>query len=506
MKSLTKIYRVILLTSLILWIVSCKPTYLFIAENHLGEFINKEELTLPSSFKLTEKIEEATMILTVDEVFSQKDEHTPERYTLSRVCYAPALPYWDQRHSIEFDKIKGLQIDNRLPDKIEKDSGVKILPFEKVKLPWKAVAVDKFLPSEREYKLYRDVFFTLEAKKKINQRRLNELQEWAAMLSLLNQEKLLAQDEDIFWLGGVGDILPIRGVDRLLLNNKNGIELVFTDVLPILQKQDFLIGNLETAVTTHPTPLKKTYTFKANPRVLPELKKAGFDYFTLTNNHAYDYGEQGFRDTLKYLSQNSIPTSGVGLNIDEAFVPFSVDFPQRETRLKIMSLGSFPIERSGFNGQRDAAATESRPGMLWHTEETLKNFKEIFSEKEFFNIVSIHAGAEYSARPGNAIKKIMQSHIDNGANLVLGHHPHVLHGIEVYNGGLIVYSMGNFIFSGMGGMKNAEESIVVTIGLVENEIKYLNYYPVKINDKVIELDRGSIGSRFEKMSRELYFD
>ena len=230
----------------------------------------------------------------------------------------------------------------------------------------------------------------------------------------------------------------------------------------------------------------KTFTFKFHKEVLEPLKKAGFDYLMLTNNHCYDYGEQGFKDTLAAFEEYKVPTSGVGYNADEArkFYHTTVN----GTKLAIISCGAFPTERTGFNGATMASATETRAGILWRDEAMLEDIKKEKAEGNFV-IVNVHGGVEYMKTPTESQRALYESFIDAGADAVFGSHPHVVQPTEYYKNGVIVYSLGNFIFNEMGYMAGfgAQDTEVVRLGLDDGKIVYTEIYPAKINGPTVDL-------------------
>ena len=294
-----------------------------------------------------------------------------------------------------------------------------------------------------------------------------------------------AENKTLF-LSVVGDIMVERGVQEILLNEEGGLEKVFGKTLNLLQGSDFAIGNLEGAVTEATKRWPKTFTFKFHKEVLEPLKKAGFDYLMLTNNHCYDYGEQGFKDTLAAFEEYKVPTSGVGYNADEArkFYHTTVN----GTKLAIISCGAFPTERTGFNGATMASATETRAGILWRDEAMLEDIKKEKAEGNFV-IVNVHGGVEYMKTPTESQRSLYESFIDAGADAVFGSHPHVVQPTEYYKNGVIVYSLGNFIFNEMGYMAGfgAQDTEVVRLGLDDGRIVYTEIYPAKINGPTVDL-------------------
>lgn len=292
--------------------------------------------------------------------------------------------------------------------------------------------------------------------------------------------------DNVGFVAAVGDIMVERGVQDILIEDKDGLEKVFGTTLPILQNNDITIGNLEGAVTESTAKSYKSFTFKFHKEVLPELKKAGFNYLMQTNNHCYDYGEEGFRDSLAALEEYGIPTSGSGYTYDEAkkFYHTTVN----GMKFAIISCGAFPVERTGFNGEKTATATDTRAGILWQNEEL---FEEIKKEKAASNfvIVNAHAGTEYSRSPSKSQRELYERFIDSGADVVFGSHPHVLQPTEWYNGKVIVYSLGNFIFNEMQDFASygALDTEIVRLGVVNGKTVYTEIYPAKINGTSVAL-------------------
>ena len=291
---------------------------------------------------------------------------------------------------------------------------------------------------------------------------------------------------EVVTIASVGDIMVARGVQEILIEKEDGLEKVFEDTLPILKSADFTIGNLEGVVTDSTKNAIKTYTFKFKKAVLPKLKEAGFDYLMQTNNHCYDYGETGFKDTLSALEEYKIPSSGIGKNLKEAKKFYHTTI--KGLPVSVISCGAFPVERSGFNGEKTATATDKRAGILWQSDELLEQVKK---EKEagYFVIVNVHGGEEYHFTPSKKQRKFYEALCDNGADVVFGSHPHVLQPTEWYGSSLIVFSMGNFIFNGMEGMNGGTDSEIVKIGVLDGRIAYVEQYPAKIKNNGVKLKK-----------------
>ena len=307
----------------------------------------------------------------------------------------------------------------------------------------------------------------------------------------------------IRWIAGVGDLMVQRGIqDILIAREERGLELIFNDTLPLLQKQDFLMGNLEGAVTTGGTPVPKSYNFRFSPRVLPWLQAAGFNYLSLTNNHCYDYGEKGFTDTLDNLAAYNLATSGAGRTPDEAYAPYETKVA--DFHLKVLSVGAYPREKNGFDGRSQAGVSEDRAGIIFSGPEALQSIRD-FSGRESIDVIMVHGGEEWSRTPSEEQKSFYRACIDAGADLVIGHHPHVLQGMEYYRGGLIAYSLGNFLFPGMYVMPYAEETVILSVGFIGDRPVYVRPWPVRIDNREIRLEKevGKILPRFLELTEKL---
>lgn len=185
---------------------------------------------------------------------------------------------------------------------------------------------------------------------------------------------------------------------------------------------NLLVANLEGPITSFRASTQKSISFGFDPAVVPVLKKYGFDLLSLANNHGNDQGKQGLADTRKYLDQAGIGHFGDPLREDSSFVA-------------IREVGGMDIAFVGFN------LTDHRVDDTVLTK-TIQNARASAD----LVVVFVHWGAEYSRYPTNQQKEWGKLFIDSGADVVVGHHPHVVETVEVYNNHPIFYSLGNFIF------------------------------------------------------------
>ena len=284
-------------------------------------------------------------------------------------------------------------------------------------------------------------------------------------------------------LEAVGDIMLARTVGRKVLSE--GPQVVFAGVQAALDGADVLVGNLECAITAGGSSQSKSYTFASPPETAKALALAGFDVLSLANNHAMDFGKVGLTDTIKYLSENGIASSGVGLNALQAHQPVILD--RNGLRLAFLSYVNVPVENGGFDA-RTWIATASQPGIAWAYPDQIKTDVTAAKKEADVVVVLLHSGYEITAIiPGISQEQRSAAHaaIDAGAALVIGSHPHFLQPIETYHGGLIAYSLGNFVFDDYLGIAN--NSINLHVVLTRTGYQSFDWIPVQIIDGLPEM-------------------
>ncbi|KKI94194.1 capsular biosynthesis protein [Bacillus sp. SA1-12] len=200
----------------------------------------------------------------------------------------------------------------------------------------------------------------------------------------------------------------------------NGLDYFIEGLNGIFQKDDLTTVNLETTLTNATTRADKKFTFKGDPSYAKILEQGGIEAVNLANNHIYDYLEEGFEDTISSLNKEKIGYFGY----DHQFV----------TTIKGVKIGAL-----GYEGWEDTPEIRNK------VEADINSMREDGVE---LVLVHYHWGTERQYVPNDSQKSLARFTIDSGADLILGHHPHVVQGIEEYNGKFIVYSLGNFMFGG----------------------------------------------------------
>ena len=223
---------------------------------------------------------------------------------------------------------------------------------------------------------------------------------------------------------------------------ENGIyDCISPELIELMKEADIMCLNNEFTYSTGGTPLKgKAYTFRAHPSRVEILKEMGVDIVSLANNHAYDYGPQSLIDTMATLKEAGISYVGAGHNIDEAMEPayFEVDGKT------IAYVAASRAEKNKMTPQ----ATMDSPGILrcYDTELFVETIKEAKINADYV-IAYVHWGTEYSYELEEVQLSTGREYLDAGADIIIGAHPHILQGIEYYNGKPIVYSLGNYWFN-----------------------------------------------------------
>jgi len=257
-----------------------------------------------------------------------------------------------------------------------------------------------------------------------------------------------AKDRTMFAFGG--DVMMGRRFNKpyfedSILIAKQTAEQDTKDVVkhmkPYMSLADFAVVNLETQIAANEPAAKapKSVTFYSPPETLKALSWAGIDYVTLGNNHTYDYLDSGLKSTIEYLEKSTLKYSGAGLNETAALSPY------------VASLADSNYAMLGYVGWEGSArptqtADSKKGGAAYGSMDNILASVTSSTDKGLLPIVQYHGSLEYKDEPSGVTEQRLKSAIDAGAILAIGHHPHVAQGFEVYNGKLIAYSMGNFIF------------------------------------------------------------
>jgi len=307
-------------------------------------------------------------------------------------------------------------------------------------------------------------------------------------------------EPDPLYIKAVGDVVLGRGVEYHLNNQEKDYTYPFQYVADILRAGDIVFGNLEVPMTesNHSLDPKGKYVIKSREKAAEGIKYAGFNVLNLANNHIMDYYEKGLFDTIATLEKYNIEHCGAGKNIDEARIPAVLKV--RDTKIAV--LGYTDMAEYVFKGNPmiSFAAGEDKSGVASRKYELIKEDIEKIRESVDIIIISFHWGVEDSFEVAEEQKEFAYKIIDDGADIIFGHHPHKFQGVEIYKGKPIVYSMGNFIFDQNDPLK--QESFIVDMVFIDKKLASLELLPVRTISKThIIMPKGE--EAIEILKREL---
>lgn len=294
-----------------------------------------------------------------------------------------------------------------------------------------------------------------------------------------------------------GDILfdPGYSIMARMLQRANGIfDSISEDLIAEMQNADIFMVNNEFPYSDRgsPTP-EKQFTFRAKPEYADILHDMGADIVSLANNHAYDYGEEAFLDTMDILRNIEMPFVGAGRNLEEASAP--IYFIAGDMKIAVVS--ATQIER--LDNPDTKGATETTPGVFrcWNPAKLLEIVGEA-KENSDFVIVYIHWGTENQTEIDWAQIEQAPRIAEAGADLIIGDHPHCLQGITYFGDTPVIYSMGNFWFNS----KTVDTGMVrVTIG--KEGLETFQFLPALQSDCRVDLVYGEEKERILSLMREL---
>ncbi|WP_435317299.1 CapA family protein [Haloarchaeobius sp. TZWSO28] len=255
-----------------------------------------------------------------------------------------------------------------------------------------------------------------------------------------------------------------------------------------IRAADLSMVNLEAPVAGAGEPLSKSGpTLTVDPDVPDVLRAAGFDVATLANNHLMDYGEDGLRATMDTCDRVGLETCGAGESESEAMMParFDVD----GTSVAVFSL----CEREFGIADGDEAGT------AWLGDDGALD--RVAAAEADVTIVAAHGGVEYVPLPPLHRQERLREFVDAGADLVVGHHPHVPQGWEVYDDVPIFYSLGNFLFP-MPERPKTQWGLAIEVEFAGDELVGIDLIPTETVDETVD----KAGTRVDPGDRLAYLN
>lgn len=392
-----------------------------------------------------------------------------KRIALERRWLAAAVDFDDPRMDVSPDEARELGL----------------VDLGEIALPRRALSVGGRLPGEKGYAFEEELVLALEPSRGGVPTLLSS---WFEGLARDAKEGLAPSP---LVLAAVGDMEVGPGEAGLLLDAGGGQDRLFGRTRPFLEAADILVGNLEGAVTRRAegNP-RKRFQFRFAPGSTEALGKAGFDLLLFANNHGFDFGEGGFEDSLSDARSAGLPLVGAGMDGTEAARPASLSrgTAGAVTTFTFVGFAFYPEERLGFS-LAESSAGSGRPGVNADKAATLASIRKAAAKGDFV-VVLAHGGNEYRFDPSPEAKRLYRDFVDAGARLVLGCHPHVLQGAETYHGGLIAYSLGNFLFTGEEEPDEALESAMLRVLVYRDRIRGFGLVPVTAGIEGTDLSRA----------------
>ena len=261
----------------------------------------------------------------------------------------------------------------------------------------------------------------------------------------------------------LGDFPMCNGFGVGSTIKKYGSKFIFEKIKDELSG-DIVFGNLEAVLSDKNKNMFSinSMSLRGDPKSVEGLKYAGFNILSLANNHSLEHGYEALYDTVDLLNDNNIIPLGVGREKEIARKP------------AVFNIKTKKIAFLGYCLRPDKTAYRS----IKNKEEILEDIKNV-KENADYVILSLHWGDEFVQFPAPWQIDFAHKLIDNGVSIILGHHPHVLQGIEEYNGGIIAYSLGNFVFD----MWHEDEKIGGILKIYLGEDIGYNFIKTHINNQ-----------------------
>jgi poly-gamma-glutamate capsule biosynthesis protein CapA/YwtB (metallophosphatase superfamily) len=277
--------------------------------------------------------------------------------------------------------------------------------------------------------------------------------------------ELRARNEPALSLIAVGDIM-LDGRARPVVAER-GADYPFAAVLPLLQRAPIVLGNLEGPFARVARRARRNHAYRVDPALARALQRAGITIVTLANNHLLDCGREGVLETLEALAQAGVAAVGAGVDEQAAHSPV------------IRRAGGLRVGVLGYYWNRRCAARATLPGSAMDPPQALAADIGALRPQVDRVIVTFHWGVPYERQPSSADQAKARLAVDYGADVVIGHHPHIVQPAEVYRGRPIFYSVGNFAF---GSGNSRAEGLAVGVRFDEQQTT-VEVYPLYVKNR-----------------------
>jgi poly-gamma-glutamate synthesis protein (capsule biosynthesis protein) len=286
-------------------------------------------------------------------------------------------------------------------------------------------------------------------------------------------------------VAAAGDVLFGRYLTEKNYSQVPREEDPFEDVSPFFKAADLAFVNIESPVTVQPKRFSVYHamTFRAAPEKMKVVADAGIKEVSLANNHMFNMGAAAIPDSVKNCEDAGLRPLGAGATLAQALKPALIQIGNVRVAFLAYTLWS----NSGSGVQKEGAIAFFQPeDKLIKAAAPMIHTMRRWMGADFV-IVSIHWGTEYKEHPNGGQKQVAHALVDAGADLILGHHPHVVEDVEKYHGALIAYSMGNFIFDQF--KLDQRQSIIVRATLAKSAELFTYLKEEELVPVLIDTDR-----------------
>lgn len=256
-----------------------------------------------------------------------------------------------------------------------------------------------------------------------------------------------------------------------LYGEEKAFQAPFENVSDIFRKSDISIINLEGTLTKSNKVRPKEFNFKGDPKFARCLNEGYIDIVNIANNHIMDFYEPGILDTISVLNDLKILYCGAGKNLEDASTPRFI-----EKKGIVFGFLGCALVGSDYPAQNNSAGTNA-----YNSEKITVQIKETKNYSDI-TVVSCHWGIERNSFPEVTQRNFAHTMINSGADIVFGHHPHVIQGIEKYNSGVIFYSLGNFVFGG-NTFPSDRDSFIASVRCSKSKVEGFEVIPVITHPK-----------------------
>ncbi len=272
-------------------------------------------------------------------------------------------------------------------------------------------------------------------------------------------------------------------------------EFLDDKIKDFLRNTDHVVANVESPLTESGISSKMEISHLTNPNAFEWFKSISADIWAISNNHILDCGETGMQDTINAARKCGAVTVGAGKNIDDASKYISLDCEG--------GIGIFAVtyKRAEF-----IRATKDSPGcVLFDETEKIKDVIREIKSKNKWCILIAHGGDEFSNLPMPYMRKLYKKFLSFGADIVVGHHPHVVQNYERVGEKIIFYSLGNFVFDTdyQRKQKYSEYGVLLKLNFENNNFSW-DYLATKVNREIQTVESATPPEIFGEVSEKDY--